>query len=75
MAKTYDLESYVPEAIRIDNEVLAYTDFMNKVKVLDHGKLEDGCDRIVVEFSLSLDVIVSDVSLNTPRIYHKGRFY
>jgi len=29
----------------------------------------------VSEFELMLDVVVSNVNLNTPRIYYRGKFY
>lgn len=73
--RVFDLESYIPESYKSDNEVLVWVDYMNNLKALYHGEVVTPANRIVRDFEVYLDVIVSDVNMMRPQFYYQGKIY
>lgn len=71
----FDLESYIPESYKIDNEVLVWVDYMNNLKALYYGEQVKPANRIVRDYNVFLDVVVSDVNMARPQFFYKGKIY
>ncbi len=72
---TQILESYIPEEYKIDNETLAWVDYMNNLHALTYGERVKPAKRIVTGFELIVDVIQSNVNMARPQFYYDGNIY
>jgi hypothetical protein len=74
--KKQQLENFDPEEYKIDDDILVYPNLDGRLNVFQSGQLKrEASEQIAKSFKLFGNVVVYDVGLSKPKIYHNGKNY